>query len=1138
MRRSILILVAALVGNLVNIAAWSPVAAQEPEENPLLCSALPPIMPVPPDHIVNPAGPLPTIQDALAIGTDVNGDGWVAICVDPGTYPGGVVIDEAGLGGLDVAIFGVQGSSSTVVTATQTPSAPRGFDIVGFGSSPLSWTVTLRGLTVRDFAVPPAEPWEDPEVSGGGAARAAEVLLVLDDIAALDNSAEGPGGALSLLSTEGDLTSVVVSGNNSATWGGGIYVDGLSTLRFDLGEVRENTATEAGGGVYLDYRRVGDFPAELTWPGRNAEFLDSTVADNVAAVGGGVLADWIETLDLSRVSFERNAATGPLLGAFAVLDNSGGALVAVDLIGPVGGGHGLVVDDCLFHDNEADARGGAAALFNTWTHGPIAADIVNTDFSLNHAGGGGSLAQGGALWTTWDQVDMWNCSFDNNTAAGPAASAPMGQGGAVYAAGDTLIEWSSLRFNSCDGDGGAIAVTAPAGSVTEPLLTLNASVVEDNRAGDSASGRLGRGGGIFASADLALAGVGLVRNVASGSGGGAALVEDTLPSSAAFSSVGFADNEAHSMGAEGGGGMFSDLDFLALNGVAFTGNEAGLVDPVEGLLHDGPGGGLDIRADADLYDVQFTSNRANEEAGGGLHCDGLDEPGAPETRFEGELLAFTSNLAWTVDPTSTNPLVPSFGGGASIERECDAIVGSSEFALNEAVRGGGLAVRGTEFFGYGLYVHDQGPTAPVAAFAGGGLYVNDPRQGDFALHSITGANAWVEVQDSTFENNEAQWSGGGARLECRGSAPSIPVPPPWDVTLADTAFLDNVVAPLSGPGSGGGAAEILDCWANLGGSSDPWTWWSNKSAPTGGALKLAYDRTALLAAPPAGRGSLLVSMTNVGLVNNVATVSGGGIQMDGARLEMKTGGLVGNDGGALGGGLAATADPTVLNDLTITESTIVYNTSSVAGGGLWFQGDLLTLGNVLVAVNTSPESALYATNASPWLPGATLAVDFDRVTISGNHTAGGSGPFTALVVEDQDPSAGSASGAIDETVIAMNETPAPASSWQADGLGLMAVATTLLFAHDPVESDPALLCDDPTGASGGNPLFVGGDVTGDSSSNIDPWNLLDIYYDFHGVEGGPVGPPVPGAGDQTGAFTGALGGWCDSPYETWWCARP
>lgn len=114
--------------------------------------------------------------------------------------------------------------------------------------------ITLRRLTLTGGSAPTAV--------GGGVSVMDRVTLVLDQQTRIEGNAAAHGGGVGLVGTAPDASTEVVLTNGSSIndnqavdamgHGGGIYVRGYGTARLVNGEVANNRARWAGGGIALD----------------------------------------------------------------------------------------------------------------------------------------------------------------------------------------------------------------------------------------------------------------------------------------------------------------------------------------------------------------------------------------------------------------------------------------------------------------------------------------------------------------------------------------------------------------------------------------------------------------------------------------------------------------------------------------------------------------------------------------------------------------------------------------------------------------------------------------------------------------------------------------------------------------------
>ena len=100
--------------------------------------------------------------------------------------------------------------------------------------------------------------------------------------------------------------------NNTAARGGGIWsnggIDGSLSFSVESGQIKGNSASEKGGGVYI--------------AGGNITFDDGYIEKNHAPEGGGIFIDWPAGFTMRRGRITNNSAA---VGSGIYVDRSGGA---------------------------------------------------------------------------------------------------------------------------------------------------------------------------------------------------------------------------------------------------------------------------------------------------------------------------------------------------------------------------------------------------------------------------------------------------------------------------------------------------------------------------------------------------------------------------------------------------------------------------------------------------------------------------------------------------------------------------------------------------------------------------------------------------------------------------------------------
>jgi len=135
--------------------------------------------------------------------------------------------------------------------------------------------------------------------------------LTIIDSEISDNTAGNDGGGLNLYSV-GDvtITNTVVSGNTSNKEGGGAYFYSVGNVSIDSSTFDQNTAVENGGGLHL--YSVGD--VTIT----NTVFSGNTAA----ASGGGAFFYQVEDVSIDSSTFDQNSAVSEGGGVHATSSDS------------------------------------------------------------------------------------------------------------------------------------------------------------------------------------------------------------------------------------------------------------------------------------------------------------------------------------------------------------------------------------------------------------------------------------------------------------------------------------------------------------------------------------------------------------------------------------------------------------------------------------------------------------------------------------------------------------------------------------------------------------------------------------------------------------------------------------------------
>ena len=248
-------------------------------------------------------------------------------------------------------------------------------------------------------------------------------------------------------------------------------------------------------------------------------------------------------------------------------------------------GGGVYSDGPLQISNSTISNNTCTACYAGGVYADSTSGVVLTNdwFTGNNASGndGGGVYSNGLITAS-------QTHFTGNTAAG--------LGGGVYAQSDSSFDWCTFANNTAASDGGG--VWAQDGNISATNSTFTGNAADD-------------GGAIYADTTLYANLDSFVGNTAGASGEGGGIYNDeggTVTNST------FTSNTALD-----GGGYWNDGSATLLeDAFNFNGDATG------GAAPTGKGGGLDNDYYANLHDVTFTGNLANNTTtgiGGGIYSD-------------------------------------------------------------------------------------------------------------------------------------------------------------------------------------------------------------------------------------------------------------------------------------------------------------------------------------------------------------------------------------------------------------------------------------------------------------------------------------------------------------------------------------
>lgn len=430
-----------------------------------------------------------------------------------------------------------------------TISVPSGSYVLTLGELVVSKSLNLVGGT-------PA-----PLLDGNANSRVFQVfgnvILTLDNLI-VTNGMGVDGGGIANYGGNLIVLNSEVRGNTATNNGGGIYLGSAGTVTLISGKVSQNTAVFGGGGIY-------NMSGSLVQDGGSIE-------NNGAATGGGVYVNLPDASYILNDGFvQQNEGTAPETGGGGVYVAQGTATMnggeILGNIGIRGGGiesaNGKIfLNGGLIQGNQAQYGGGVYLSFPdavlTQSGGEIS---FNTSSATDFGGGGVYLFQGSMVLT--------GGLISQNTAVADG-------GGINIRFGTLTITGGTIVNNQASKQGGGLFADQSTLLITNLQLGNNTALA---------------GGGLYLNplATLDLAQTAVYSNTASTNGGGLALRGNAL-----LTNVTLSTNQAQ----QNGGGLWQGAGSATLNNVTLSQNTAV------------SGGGLFNEAVVNLHNSLLAANSA------------------------------------------------------------------------------------------------------------------------------------------------------------------------------------------------------------------------------------------------------------------------------------------------------------------------------------------------------------------------------------------------------------------------------------------------------------------------------------------------------------------------------------------------
>lgn len=352
---------------------------------------------------------------------------------------------------------------------------------------------------------------------GGGVYNDAGSVTIIEGSFTSNSAATDGGGLYNNRSAAVTMRGSTVTGNSAGRDGGGIHNNDSGTLIVQDSTLASNVAVDEGGAVFNELAAV-------------TTITNSTLAFNRADSGAGIFnEDGVVTLSLSALSAnEASTDGGALYVTSAGVVNASNVTVSGNQAGNNGGGlwsDGTVsLSDARILDNAASGSGGGIRNTRSLT-------VQASEISGNAAGAGG----GGIDSSSAGSVSLTSTEIAANTAGL--------NGGGINNSGMSTVSLvlSTIEGNSAVGMGGGLSQTS-LGTVS----VLNSTVALNTAAS---------GGGLHTTRALTFQNSTLSSNTATGSGGGLRNSGGTV----SFQSATIFNNEAGTTG----GGIQNDSSFGA-----------------------------------------------------------------------------------------------------------------------------------------------------------------------------------------------------------------------------------------------------------------------------------------------------------------------------------------------------------------------------------------------------------------------------------------------------------------------------------------------------------------------------------------------------------------------------------------------
>lgn len=317
---------------------------------------------------------------------------------------------------------------------------------------------------------------------GGGVYNGSSDITVSDSIIRNNKASDatyGHGGGIYGAET---VTNCVITGNEAAVRGGGMYLEGGTVTGCTISG---NTA-KYGGGVYAYYV--------------SSTFTDSTLSYNQATeTGGGLYSDAMSKV--TNCTFANNSAKNGG-GIYGLVDMTGGKLTGNTAEENGGGlqvGYAYQKEKCVLTDTEISGNtakngGGIYSGTNYYSVGTLTLDDVRVFENTASVKGGGLYAPLNRTYNSFYHYALKDAIFYENKAETNGGGVYLEKGKGTF----TVSGTTDIQDNVCSGNGTANNLYMETGSV----LTIGRDEVVDEKDGTVTAEELPgltRGAGIWIS---------------------------------------------------------------------------------------------------------------------------------------------------------------------------------------------------------------------------------------------------------------------------------------------------------------------------------------------------------------------------------------------------------------------------------------------------------------------------------------------------------------------------------------------------------------------------------------------------------------------------------------------------------------